>query len=87
MSSLPPPSGIAELVDALAAHREQLDLPAARLRARRAGALSDFVAEHGERGLRALGGRRAAVKLLAELDPQAPEPELVRALEARAART
>jgi LAO/AO transport system kinase len=87
VSSLPPPEGIAELVDALAAHRERLDLPAARLRARRAGALSDFVAEHGDRGLRALGGRRAAQKLLAELDPDAPEPELVRALEARAART
>jgi len=87
VSSLPPPVGIAELVDALAAHRERLDLPARRLRARRAGALSDFVAEHGDRGLRALGGRRAAQKLLAELDPQAPEPELVRALEARAART
>ena len=59
----------------------------ARLRARRAGALADFVAEHGERGLRALGGRRAAEKLLAGQDPAAPEPELVRALEARAART
>ena len=32
---------------------------AARTRARRLGALADFVAEHGERGLRALGGRRA----------------------------
>ena len=37
-----------------------LDLPARRLRARRAGALTDFAVEHGERGLRALGGRRAA---------------------------
>jgi LAO/AO transport system kinase len=87
VSSVRPVEGIGELVDALDAHRERLDLPAARTRARRAGALSDFVAEHGERGLRALGGRRAAERLLAEQDPAAPEPELVRALERQAART
>ena len=46
----------------------RLDLPAARARARRLGALADFVAEHGERGLRALGGRRAAERFLAEQD-------------------
>ena len=44
-------------------HRAGLDLCArTRTRARRLGALADFVAEHGERGLRALGGRRAAVR-------------------------
>ena len=37
-----------------------LDLPQRRLHARRAGALSDFANEHGERGMRALGGRAAA---------------------------
>ena len=55
--------GIDELVAALDAHRAGLDLAAARARARRLGALADFVAEHGERGLRALGGRRAAERL------------------------
>ena len=53
-----------------------LDLAAARARTRRLGALADFVAEHGERGLRALGGRRAAVRLLAEQPPDAGEPAL-----------
>ncbi len=50
VSSLPPPSGIEELVEALEEHRARLDIAARRLRARRAGALADFVAEHGERG-------------------------------------
>jgi LAO/AO transport system kinase len=84
VASLPPVAGIDELVDALDAHRAALDLPAARTRARRLGALADFVAEHGERGLRALGGRRAAVRWLEEQDAALGEPELVRALEARA---
>ena len=55
-----------------------------RLRARRAGALADFAREHGERGLRALGGRRAARALLAEQDPGLDVPALVAALERRA---
>jgi LAO/AO transport system kinase len=84
VSSLPPVAGIEGLVAALDAHRETLDLPAARTRARRLGALADFVAEHGERGLRALGGRRTAVRWLEEQDPALPEPALVRALERRA---
>jgi GTPase len=83
VSSVPPVGGIDELVAALAAHRERLDLPAARTRARRLGALADFVAEHGERGLRALGGRRAAERWLAEQDPGLDEPALMRALESR----
>jgi LAO/AO transport system kinase len=85
VSSLAPVQGVGELVGALDAHRAGLDLAAARTRARRAGALSDFVAEHGDRGLRALGGRRAAERLLAAQAPEASEPDLVRALEARAA--
>ena len=32
-------------------------------------ALADFAAEHGERGLRALGGRREAENWLSEQDP------------------
>jgi LAO/AO transport system kinase len=55
------------------------------VRARRLGALADFVVEHGERGLRALGGRRAAVRWLEQQDPGLDEPALVRALAERAA--
>ncbi len=84
VSSVPPPAGIEDLVAALDAHRARVDLPAARTRARRLGALADFVSEHGERGLRALGGRRAAERWLAEQDPGLEEPSLMRALEDRA---
>ena len=84
VSSVPPPAGIEDLVAALDAHRARVDLPAARTRARRLGALADFVSEHGERGLRALGGRRAAERWLAALDPGLEEPALMRALEDRA---
>ena len=41
-------------------------------------ALADFIAEHGERGLRAVGGRRAAEKWLAEQHPGLDVPELQR---------
>jgi LAO/AO transport system kinase len=85
VSSVPPVAGIDELVAALDGHRAGLDLPAARARARRLGALADFVAEHGERGLRALGGRREAIAWLAGQDPGLDEAALLRALEARAA--
>jgi LAO/AO transport system kinase len=84
VSSLPPASGVDELIGALDAHRASIDLPARRLRARRAGALSDFVAEHGQRGLRALGGRPAADRLLAEQDPRLGAPGLLAALETAA---
>jgi GTPase len=84
VSSIAPVAGLDELVGALDAHRARLDLPATRVRARRLGALADFVAEHGERGLRTLGGRRAAVRWLSEQDPGLDEPALLRALEARA---
>jgi LAO/AO transport system kinase len=85
VSSVPPPAGVDELVDALDAHRERLDLPARRLRARRMHALADFVAEHGERGLRALGGRRAVQGWLAGQDPGLDVPALGRLLADRAA--
>jgi LAO/AO transport system kinase len=84
VSSVSPVTGIDDLVAALDAHRSRLDVGAARVRARRLGALADFVSEHGERGLRALGGRREAVRWLAEQDPGLEEPALLRALEARA---
>jgi LAO/AO transport system kinase len=82
VSSVAPVQGIGDLVAALDAHRERLDLPARRLAARRASALADFTAEHGERGLRALGGRRAAARWLEGQDPGADVPSLIRALEA-----
>jgi len=85
VSALAPASGFDELVDALDAHRDGLDVATRRLGARRASALADFVAEHGERGLRALGGRRSALKLLGEQDPALDVPALIRVLEGVAA--
>jgi len=84
VSSASPPTGIAELADAIDEHRAGLDVPARRLRARRLHALADFAAEHGERGLRALGGRRAAESWLAEQDSGLDVPSLERSLEQRA---
>lgn len=81
VSSVSPLQGMDDLVDALDDHRAALDLDLRRTGARRAGALADFVAEHGERGLRALGGRRAAHRWLAKQDPGADVPSLVNALE------
>ena len=68
-------------MDALELHRESVDVVARRTRARRARALRDFLAEHGERGLRALGGRSRAEQLLGAQDPGAEVPALVAALE------
>ncbi|HEX2087997.1 MAG TPA: ArgK protein, partial [Solirubrobacteraceae bacterium] len=81
VSSIPPPAGIDELVAALDAHRDALDLPARRAEARRTSALADFAVEHGERGLRALGGRRAALRLLEEQDAALDVASLVARLE------
>ena len=85
VSSIPPPSGIEELAQALDAHRADLDIEAVRTRMRRMAALSAFAAEHGEAGMRALGGRREAERLLGEQDPQLAVPEVVAALKAKAA--
>jgi LAO/AO transport system kinase len=83
VSSLPPPSGIEELIAALAEHRAGLDIQARRLEARRTGALADFVAEHGAQGLRGLGGRHAALELLSVQDPGLDVATLVAVLEQR----
>ena len=83
VSSVAPVAGIDDLVEALDAHRATLDLRATRTRARRLGALADFIAEHGERGLRALGGRREAQAWLEQQDPGLDEAALLRALESR----
>lgn len=87
VSSVSPPEGIDELVEAIDAHRAGLDLPRQRSRARRLAALSEFVVEHGERGVRELGGRRAAERTLVELDPHLEVPALVAALESASGRT
>ena len=81
VSSVPPPSGVEELLDALAAHRAGLDLGARRLASRRSQALSDFAGECGERSVRAIGGRRAAQRWLAQQDPGLDLPSLVSMLE------
>ena len=83
VSSVAPVQGVDALVAALDEHRARVDLGARRVSARRSGALADFLVEHGERGLRAVGGRRAAGRLLAESDPAADEPSLVAVLEAQ----
>jgi LAO/AO transport system kinase len=83
VSSLAPPSGIDELIEALDEHRAGLDLATRRLAARRAGALAQFAAEHGERGLRALGGRAGAERLLGAEDAGLSAAALVKRLEKR----
>jgi LAO/AO transport system kinase len=81
VSSLSPPQGIEQLVAALDEHRDATDVGERRLRARRANALADFAHEYGEHGMRALGGRRAAERLLAEQEPSLDTAALVAALE------
>jgi LAO/AO transport system kinase len=84
VSSVSPPDGIDELVDALDQRHRALDLPGHRLRGRRAAALAQFTFEHGERGLRALGGRRAASAWLQTQPPGLEATALVAGLESRA---
>ncbi len=81
ISSLPPARGVDDLVQALEEQRVSIDLTARRLQARRAGALLEFAHEHGERGLRALGGRAGAETLLASLPADLEVPALLKALE------
>jgi LAO/AO transport system kinase len=84
VSSVPPPAGIEELADALDAQRDRADLTERRVRARRGAALREFAAEHGERALRALGGRRAAERLLEQQAQGASVTDLLAVLEAAA---
>jgi LAO/AO transport system kinase len=84
VSSLPPPSGVEELAEAIDAHRRRIEVSERRLRARRASALREFTAEHGEAALRSLGGRREAERLLEREDPAAAVGALIEALKARA---
>jgi len=85
VASLPPPEGVDALADALDEHRAATDIAARRLRARRLAALDEFTVEHGERALRALGGRRDAERFLREQDDGLDVPQLVARLEERAA--
>ena len=84
VSSVPPATGIVELVRALDRHLGSLDLRSRRVHSRRMHALADFAAEYGERGLRAVGGRREAERLLDAQDPDADVAQLQSALEERA---
>jgi len=83
-SSVAPGSGIEEVAASLDSHLGRVGRYASRLRARRLHALADFGAEYGNRGLRALGGRREAERWLAEQDPGLDVPALTHALERRA---
>jgi LAO/AO transport system kinase len=85
-SSLPPARGVDEVAAALDAHRARVDAADVRPRGRRLSALAEFEWEHGEAGLRRLGGRRAALLLLEREDPWLEAPALVERLERRAAR-
>ena len=78
-----PATGVDELVDALDAHRAPSTSPRAACAPAARGA-GEFAAEHGERGMRALGGRRAALRWLDEQEPGLDVPALTRALEERA---
>ncbi len=84
VSSIAPTAGVDELVAALDAHRAGLDLSVRRAEARRTSALADFAAEHGERGMRAVGGRRAALRFLDEQEAGLDVATLVERLEQRA---
>jgi LAO/AO transport system kinase len=81
VSSIAPATGIDEFVGVLEEQRSQLDVTERRLAARRAGAVAEFALEHGQRGLRAIGGRAAAESLLSRCDPRSDVATLVAELE------
>src|SRR4051794_17834623 len=85
VSAIAPRHGVEALVDTLEERRARLDVVARRTAARRAAALADFATEHGERGVRALGGTRAARRWLATQPALADVPALVAGLERLAA--
>ena len=84
VSSVPPPSGIGELIAAVDAHGESIDLAQSRATRRRVQALAEFAEQYGRTGMEALGGRRAAVKSLDSLDASAGVPGMVAELASRA---
>lgn len=92
VSSLSPPTGIDGLMQGFEQHWMELidgdreQLTERRRRSRRTAAVTDFAIEHGERGLRALGGRRSAESFLAEHDAGLDTAALVRTLERKISR-
>lgn len=84
VSSVPPTSGVGDLIGTVEEQFAELDLTERRSRVRRLAALDSFVQENGERGLRALGGRRGAEKLLAEQVPTLGHRQLRQILDERA---
>jgi LAO/AO transport system kinase len=84
VSSLPPATGVDDLIEAVESHFNTIDLTARRAESRRLAALDAYAQEHGERGLRALGGRRAGEKLLRKQDPMLGHRQLLKLLEERA---
>ena len=84
VSALPPGAGITELAQALDDHRAGIDTGARRLATRRAGALADFISEYGAQGLRAVGGRRSAERILVAQSPALDGHSLVEILAAQA---
>jgi LAO/AO transport system kinase len=85
VSATPPPTGVDELAEAIEAHRRGADVARSRARARRLAALAEFAAEHGERGLRALGGRREVERLLSEAGDELDSAAMAELLERRLA--
>jgi LAO/AO transport system kinase len=89
VSSIPPPTGIDELMQGFAQHWCELNqngglaLAERRLQLRRAAAITDFAIEFGEHGLRTLGGRRAAERIVIEESPNLDTASLLRVLERR----
>jgi len=81
VSAVAPQQGIEQLLAALAELGVPERVAERRPRARRASAVSDYAHEHGARGLRALGGRRAAERLLEARDPGLDSAALLAALE------
>ncbi|EHN11391.1 putative periplasmic protein kinase ArgK and related GTPases of G3E family [Patulibacter medicamentivorans] len=81
VSSLPPATGFDDLIEVLDAHRARADVASSRRDARRRTAIDDFRLEHGERALRALGGRQAALRALAATRDDLAVPILVQQLE------
>ena len=81
VSAVAPQQGIEQLLAALAELGVPERVAERRPRARRASAVSDYAHEHGARGLRALGGRRAAERLLEARDSGLDSAALLAALE------
>ena len=70
-------------MQALDAPPAELDLAARRLRVPARPGAGEFAAEYGERGLRAIGGRRSTRRALQELDGDLDVRSLCRELEKR----